>query len=450
MESSEDSGDVFSNLPLNIIECILVRLPIRDAVRTSILSSKWRYRWTTIPQLEFDEMLLPASSPLTITRRKAIKFIHRVLLLHNGPILKFKLSIGCLQSCSDIDQWILYLSRKDIKEFTLRLDDSKWYKVPSCLFSFQQLTHLELLRCELQPPPSFKGFSNLKYLTLQQSFSENDIIEGLISSCPLLQHFTLTYWHASSIQISAPNLKYLRLEGEFKDIYLKNTPLLTTLSIDLYMTDDIAEHLEETTSCNLMGSLSCLPHLERLVAETYFVKYLSVGMLPWNRLSGTYNHLKYIELFQVGFEDVDEISVALYLIVCSPSLEELQISGSSDIEIADESFDLNFWEMQHSLDCSSPKLRTVKMVEISGVQNELEFIKFVLAKSPALKNMSIKPSVYVKEGGWEMLVELLRFPRASPQARILYMQDQQTIWTVRFKLIQASNDVLLADQIMLF
>ncbi|KAM3201468.1 hypothetical protein P3L10_033831 [Capsicum annuum] len=35
--------DMFTNLPDNVIDLILMFLPCKDAVRTSILSKKWRY-----------------------------------------------------------------------------------------------------------------------------------------------------------------------------------------------------------------------------------------------------------------------------------------------------------------------------------------------------------------------------------------------------------------------
>lgn len=41
-----------------------------------------------------------------------------------------------------------------------------------------------------------------------------------------------------------------------------------------------------------------------------------------------YQNLKFIELYQVSFEDMKELLVVLRLIVSSPNLEELQISVS--------------------------------------------------------------------------------------------------------------------------
>ncbi|XP_047259843.1 uncharacterized protein LOC124892658 [Capsicum annuum] len=49
--------DVISDLPDNVIDVILLRLPCKDAVRTSILSKKWRYHWCRLTELTLDSSL---------------------------------------------------------------------------------------------------------------------------------------------------------------------------------------------------------------------------------------------------------------------------------------------------------------------------------------------------------------------------------------------------------
>lgn len=412
------SRDFISDLPISIIESILALLPIRDAIRTSILSSKWRYRWANLPQLIFDDRCVDIKDK-ALVERDLIRFIDRVLLLHNGQIHKFKLSTSYLQSCPDIDQWILYLSRHDIKELTLELGEGEWFRAPHCLFSCNKLSHIELFRCELDPPPNFRGFLCLKTLNLQQVLVAPEVIESLISGCPLLESLTLSYFDSLALTIRAPNLKYLCLEGEFKDICLENTPLLTAMSVALYMTDDITEHFEQSSSCNFIKFLGGVPCLERLIGRIYFTKFLSIGN-DLGRLSITYNHLRNVELYQVSFEDMKEILVILRLIMNSPNLKELQISGSSNTLAALEAPDLEFWERKGLLDCTFKNLKTVKMTDMSGVPHELEFIKFLLGNSPVLEIMSITPCVYVIEGRLNMLIGLVRFRRASAQAEIVF------------------------------
>lgn len=264
--------DLISDLPQSIIETILTKLPLRDAVRTSILSSRWRYKWATLTQLVFDDKCVSLSQDRALVENKLVNFVTRFLFLHDGPIHKFTLSTSYLQSSPDIDQWLLFLSRKDIKELVLDLGEGEWFRAPSCIFSCRKLSRLELVRCELDPPPDFRGFLCLKYLNLQQVLVATDVVENLISSCPLLESLTLSYFDSLALTVRAPNLKYLILEGEFKDICLENTPLLVAISVAMYMTDDIAEHFEQSSSCNFDKFLGGVPCLERLIGHIYFTK----------------------------------------------------------------------------------------------------------------------------------------------------------------------------------
>ncbi|KAJ9163437.1 hypothetical protein P3X46_023105 [Hevea brasiliensis] len=146
-----EAWDLFSDLPQFIIESILTRLRIRDAVRTSILSTEWSYRWASLTHLVFDDKCVALYNDKGLLEINLIKFITGVLFLHQGPINKFQLSASYLQCCPDIDQWILFLSRCEIKELVLELGEGEWFRVPSCLFNCKMLTRLELARCEFDP-----------------------------------------------------------------------------------------------------------------------------------------------------------------------------------------------------------------------------------------------------------------------------------------------------------
>lgn len=258
--------DLISDLPANVIEMILMNIGIKDAVGTSLLSRIWRYRWTTIPNLLFNDNCVEGRS-----ERRFIHFVTYCLLLHEGPINKFFLWSSFLRSNHVIDQWLLSLSRKNIKELSIELAENEWFRAPSCLFNCLKLTRLDLVRCELNPPPSFEGFLFLKCLSLQQFVMPPGGIQNLISSCPLLE--TLNLWSSDELELtlSAPNLKYLTLEGEYKEIYLENTPLLVDVIVSTYMNEDTAEIIENR-SCNFDRFFGRIPCLERLVGQIYFTK----------------------------------------------------------------------------------------------------------------------------------------------------------------------------------
>ncbi|KAJ8563027.1 hypothetical protein K7X08_031479 [Anisodus acutangulus] len=303
--------------------------------------------------------------------------------------------------------------------------DDDWFRAPSYLFFCPKLAHLVLVRCELNPPPNFKGFLSLKHLSLQQVIIPHHDIEILISSCPLLESLTLSYFDSLAHTIRAPNLKYLNLEGEFKDIRLENTPNLVGISVDMYMTDDIAEHFEQSSGCNFDKFLG-VPCLERLIGHIYFTKYLSIGN-EQGSFPVMYQNLKFIELYQVSFEDMKELLVVLRLIVNNPNLEELQISSSS-ITTTTDIYDLDFWEKDWPSDCT---FSIVHMTDFSGLPHEIAFIKFLLGHSPVLEQMIVAPTIYVTDKVVKMLIDLLTFRRASPLATVKIVQESMIFHFVK-------------------
>ncbi|KAM0007030.1 putative F-box domain-containing protein [Helianthus debilis subsp. tardiflorus] len=52
--TSENVDDRLSMLPEDILSRILSLMPTKYAVRTSVLSKRWRYTWTSVTNLDFD------------------------------------------------------------------------------------------------------------------------------------------------------------------------------------------------------------------------------------------------------------------------------------------------------------------------------------------------------------------------------------------------------------
>ncbi|MCH83421.1 F-box/FBD/LRR-repeat protein, partial [Trifolium medium] len=211
--------DRISFLPDFIINQILSNLSIKEAGRTSVLSSNWRKKWSTQPVLVFDNQCVSGATfqDPSVIERKFVSIIDHVLLLHSGPINKFEVSdpdcdlIG-VNSVAHIDRWILHLIGRSIKELVLDIWFKQRYKIPWCLFSCQSLRHLNLYSCLLKPPMTFKGFRNLKILVLEWVTMDQDAFEHLISGSPLLEELTLGYFDGfTQINIRAPNLKLIRI-----------------------------------------------------------------------------------------------------------------------------------------------------------------------------------------------------------------------------------------------
>ena len=234
------SKDIISDLPRSINDLILTKLPIRDAVRTSILSSKWRYQWRTMTELVFDDKSLCLRDDKNVAEKEFVDFIMRFLMLHNAPIQKFKLSASYLKKSTDIYQWLLVISRKDIKELVLNIHGQEWkwdnpgLSIPRIIFTFQKLNRLMLSAFTVKPPVEFQGYPCLKYLELDGVTITLKVIENLISGCPLLEKFKFCNMDRLALTIRAPNLKHLIVDGNFEDLYLEHTPLVVAISICFY------------------------------------------------------------------------------------------------------------------------------------------------------------------------------------------------------------------------
>lgn len=414
----QNDSDRLSNLPGHIIDRILSCLSIRDAVRTSILSSNWRYKWATLPNLIFDKDCCPSSSDdQVVAKNKLVNIIDHVFVLHFGIIHKFKLSHKDLQAVTDIDRWILRISRSSVEEFILEIWKGQRYKIPSSLYTCKHLVHLELFNCLLSLPPVFKGFLNLKSLDLQHITMTEDAFKNLIAWCPLLERLTLMNFDGfSHLKIHAPKLQFFDIGGDFEDVTFENTSLLSIVSIGLYMNVGTESSGRQNSTNNMLKFFACIPKIQRLEVQSFFLKYLALGNIP-SSLPAACLELNYLSM-RINFSDFKENKAAFCLIISSPNLSELEMLARPEESIAKTGS--TFWEDKIHLDCMFDQLRVVRIIDIYGIRAELDFVKFLLAHSPVLERLTVK-SASADGGGMDLLKELLRYRRASVQAEVIYL-----------------------------
>ncbi|XP_016484325.1 F-box/FBD/LRR-repeat protein At1g13570 [Nicotiana tabacum] len=339
MKSARRSDvDTISNLPCNVLDEILGCLPLKDAVKTSILSKHWRYKWATRQELDFGYDFFGSFAHY----QEAKTIIYQVLLLHKGPILKFKLGGFNLKSCPDIDHWILFLSKKNIQEFTLHIWSGNIYHLPSHLFTFQQLRHLEIHKCLFYPPPGFKGFEKLINLDFDRVTFVPSIFWNLISKCPLLERLRLLWCtDFDTLEIDAPNLKFFEFRGKSKSFCFKNAPVLgrVILSLNSRVSADASP-----VCSNFMKFFHCIPSLRELDIRGWLLEYLTMGGLPENPPTAL-NNVKILET-DMSFRNVEEVSVAVYSITNCPKLQQLTIRCSADNNVEPV---VQFYEPNYSL-----------------------------------------------------------------------------------------------------
>ncbi|XP_076902578.1 F-box/FBD/LRR-repeat protein At1g13570-like isoform X1 [Bidens hawaiensis] len=287
-KAERSSLDRISTLPQPILETILCLLPTRLAVRTSILSREWRYKWTTVPKLElYHCTLLEFCEQISdiANRKKNIGLrckhsydINQILLQRQGPIHELTLYLPN-EHCSELDKIILHLSRNHpLKKLTLigwDSHDEYWYELPKYIFSFHHLTHLDLRYVDLKHLPVSNGFGSLVSLFLRYIGISKKALLHLLSNCP--------------------SLKSLSLFVE-----------------DLH--DD----------CIVNELFECLPAIEHLTTCPHVAEWRVLELVP-QEPPASLIHLKYLCYGDVVCLDGRGLAFLLVLIKCSPNLEKIKI-----------------------------------------------------------------------------------------------------------------------------
>lgn len=234
----EDEVDRITDLPVNIKEHILDCLSTKEAVATSVLSSKWRCCWTGLRKLKFNKGFWTYAGDLKLLEHARI--IDRVLMLHSGPIREFMLHIPDFRRKTlDINMWLRVLSNNGVQAIEI---DAHQYKdmqtdgpfpMPSCLFQCRELESLSLCNCKLTLPNDFKSFANLTSLCLESVEIEPCVLGSLISECLLLESLSLKDSYLQEpLTIEALNLKTFYFDdSELQNIIFKDIPKLECVSL---------------------------------------------------------------------------------------------------------------------------------------------------------------------------------------------------------------------------
>ena len=222
-----------NQLPDDILLLILGKMDTFEAVKTTILSHRWKHLWRLVPSLRFH--LSCDSKDLTI------RFSHLVsrCLSHRdsaAAVHDFHLSIDVPSYCNVDDEFldeiveecVLYAINHDVQ--SVRVHTNRSLTLPVAFISCKTLRELDLRQSFLVSVLGRLSLPNLKtlYLKTELCFQGNDNEMEPFSSLPELEKLTLIGSFAYGLVIKAPKLRVLEITSRsvLKEIY---TPLLTSL-----------------------------------------------------------------------------------------------------------------------------------------------------------------------------------------------------------------------------
>ncbi|KAL7617369.1 hypothetical protein Lser_V15G03058 [Lactuca serriola] len=418
--------DRISHLPEHLKDSILERLPIEEAVRTSIISKKWRYRWTTMRVLVFDlQFSKKFAKNGAFGRNGFIRIINKFLILHTGPISKFLLHIPniFLDTFKEVDQWMLLLSRRGVRELILA-NSNRSYELPSCVFSCLELRSLKMVNCFFNPPRAFEGFLNLEELLLHHSDFGGRLC-GTKINLPRLKRLALvTCTNVYNFNINATKLQTLIVLDcpDAMLLRLLDSPCLFQAIIALRKPIQDFVRVEKITLATLM--LNNLPSVRQFCIDSHFLKFFIAEKIPKLLPHAIYS-LKYLRLSHYQLADLHRLHGALCLLRNSPNLETLRLFMTMVPRVIDVGPASNHLESPNCFDCTLNQLQTVEITCLEGSKPELLFIKLLLAHSPSLDKLTITPSQKTDaQKRFDITTVVMQFPRASSKAKMFYLNPK--------------------------
>ncbi|XP_058210801.1 F-box protein At2g39490-like isoform X2 [Rhododendron vialii] len=394
-----------SNLPPEILRQIVSLIPLKEAVRTSTLSTSWKTLWTPF-QVEFDS---DPNQITTDTGDEASKNINQI--------------VGLLSKSS---------SSPELWRFSLQTEKTQ----KPLFFSAAKgggggggELHLDFLAKENEiqsnfnlvydPTPRISNLSSIKTLHM---VSVNKIAEGLVStlfsSCRFLESLKLEKCSAiqsidikasdslksfevvgceelESIAISAPNLKSLWYRGALPLIQINGCLNLVDVVLDLREGFGRSEFDCE----DVLNLFSSLKDVESLKISGWLLEWLCAAGVIFERLQFRFNKLKKLSWFDALMNQTKRDSLACFLHI-SPHLEILFVKIDQNLSSITCPYFHQFWHEPHlwmdyeTVTSNVCQLERLKVIQLEGFRNEeddqlMMLMDLLLRKSIALKSMTV-------------------------------------------------------------
>ncbi|KAK9282608.1 hypothetical protein L1049_010826 [Liquidambar formosana] len=230
LKSDETGVDLINVLTDDILLHILSFLTVKDAVKTSILSRRWRFLWAYISNLNFDHLTFLSRGPpinfqyrredgdiVQLNRFRFIRQLDKFWQLYQDPkIDSFRVSFHFHPTFARyVDQWVSSAVKMGVEKLDIRFSDKYFYASPNNiveeeryyfpwqLFSERKvpiLKHLCLETCNLKLPSVFDGFNFLMTLYLEDVILNEGDVENILCNSLNLHKWTAKMCLAKLLQ----------------------------------------------------------------------------------------------------------------------------------------------------------------------------------------------------------------------------------------------------------
>ncbi|KAF5201776.1 Fbd-associated f-box protein [Thalictrum thalictroides] len=430
-----DDEDRISSLPEEIRNHIVSFLPMEQAIRTSILSTKWRKVCSSLSNFNFSHHDFRWKKEFNLEQFKEV--VYQTLSRHdNSDIKQFLLSIDRIDDDDEdvidefephFNEWISFAVNHNVRELNVWGVQAGVIKQLSVCFvtSCNRLEELMLGYINL------KLFTNVRFPNLTTLFlnkvdvSSVSVMNQFFSSCPVLEVLEMS---SSSLEykekgeedrsydfilnIPSPNLKVLGIS----DLPRHGNHQIKILSKNLHKlgyhggeppsfgsniipsldeaTFDITtglHSLNNTAGDNQWASkiLTDLRSVTKLHLGTFYLEFLTREQGLLARLPTSYCSLKHLHLDL--YPTKNQVEVITFLLRSYPNLQTLHISIKVQCGYNDYTFNMEeYWKTQElNTDGMLKQLRSVEIESFEGSEFELALVSSLLQNADVMEKMDI-------------------------------------------------------------
>ncbi|KAG7578513.1 F-box domain [Arabidopsis thaliana x Arabidopsis arenosa] len=427
--------DRISQLPDPLLTQILNHLTTEEAVRSSVLSTRWRTLWLWVPNLEFSFSKFPSFNAF-VSFGNWFFDSDRVSCIDS-----LKLSIDRNDaSYSYLTSWIDALVKRKIQHlYVYRTRGAYPHEMPLSLYSCESLVSLRLYRLTLVDA-EFVSLPCLKILRLKDIvFTNEATFERLVSSCPVLEYLKVDVVSndANVYRVHSRSLKRFRLQRRSSRWFdysgsglVIDAPLLCFLRID----DDVSESYtlsDLESNAKLDVSLLCGMWEAKSRTMRSFLTWISrvrdmTICVKTFQLIDRYS--KFAPLPQFGYMS------SLYLTLIEPDIKQFLIFLGSCPNLKslilvmrqiDFSKRLCPKVMKRVNISSVPEclLSSLEFVEfktpICGLAPEMKLVWYFVENSATLKKLTLRLKSHSTKD--DFVKEHLKIPRGSTECEIVIL-----------------------------
>ncbi|GJX17743.1 F-box/LRR-repeat protein 25-like protein [Tanacetum coccineum] len=224
---TDKQEDYISLLPDCLLIDIISRLPeTKEAIRTGTLSKRWQHLWLYVSNLIFID------TNYYQLNKNFVSFVDKTLTQRcQSNLHKFQIHTSYVIQFEPQVNWIRYAISCNVQHLDLSLPK---FVLDQYMFINSCFTHLKLkLRCCVINPTAAISWSKLASLSISEADLSEDLIQNILSGCPLLETLELKYCYGfRRVDITSKSVQNFVFSGYMDNEYEKGR---------IYGIDDVIE-----------------------------------------------------------------------------------------------------------------------------------------------------------------------------------------------------------------